>query len=85
MVDTQMQQVGACKGSSASRTLERSSEVLAEVRFCRSLRDAVTGSEPPGMVTAHLEWSICFCTPCIKQFRQRAHTSFKYVRLPTTQ
>ena len=51
------------KGLPLDGTFERSSEALARVVFCRSLREVGTASELSGMVTAHFEWSICFCTP----------------------
>ena len=58
-----MLQGGSRTGLSATGTFERSSDPLARVAFCRSLREAGTVSELSGMVTAHFEWSICFCTP----------------------
>lgn len=55
--------VQSFKGLPLDGTFERSSETLARVVFCRSLREVETASELAGMVTAHFEWSICFCTP----------------------
>ena len=54
-------------------TFERSSETPAKVAFCRSLREAEVASVLSGMVTAHLEWSICFCNPTCSaaQIRQQ--------------
>ncbi len=50
-----MQGSGGNKGLCASGTFERSSEALAKVAFCRSLREVEAASELSGMVTAHFE------------------------------
>ena len=53
------------------------------VAFCRSLREAGTASELSGMVTAHFEWSICFCKPKHKacQITLQIHTSLMITML----